>query len=128
MKKILITNNDYVYEKFKDTLETEFYEDFTYFEILSYIRSKIHQGYELVTHPLSGSVKPNETPYKSIVIGKTDDSLDLDSLRIIEDSIATTEKFMKDKTTPNWVESVHDDFKVIDLSLITGAIERMIEL
>ncbi|NLJ98054.1 MAG: GrdX protein [Tissierellia bacterium] len=128
MKRIIVTNNRYVYEKFKDTLEMEYYEDFTYLDILSYVRDKIHEGYKLITHPLSGSVKPNETPYKSIVIGEKSSALDLDSLRIIEESIATTKKFISNKPTPNWTETVLDDFRVIDLSLITGAIERMIDL
>ncbi|NLJ77953.1 MAG: GrdX protein [Tissierellia bacterium] len=128
MKKILITNNRYAYEEHKDTLEVEFYEHFTYLDILSHVRDRIHEGYRLITHPLSGSVKPNETPYKSIVIGQKGSTLDLDSLRMIEESIATTQKFMDNEPTPDWTERVLDDFRVIDLSLITGAIERMIDL
>ncbi|HHV37924.1 MAG TPA: GrdX protein [Tepidimicrobium sp.] len=128
MKKILITNNRYAYDEHKDTLEAKLYEDFTYLDILFLVRDRIHEGYRLITHPLSGSVKPNETPYKSIIIGDKGSTLDLDSLRMIEESIATAEKFMKNAPTPNWTERVLDDFRVIDLSLITGAIERMIDL
>lgn len=34
------------------------------------VRDRIHEGHLLLSHPLSGSVKPNETPYKSVMIVK----------------------------------------------------------
>jgi hypothetical protein len=52
-------------------------------------------------------------------------NLDYDSLAIIEDSIATAKKFMNNKPTPNWTESVLDDFRVVDLSLIENVINKM---
>jgi hypothetical protein len=36
--------------------------------VLVYVRDKIHKGHKLLTHPLSGSIKPNESPYKSVLI------------------------------------------------------------
>ena len=126
MKDIIITNNKYVYEKYKDKLEVEFYENFTYLDVLKYVRDKIHEGYKLTTHPLSGSVKPNETPYKTVMISdEKKDIIDFNSLKIIEDSIATTKKFISNKPTPNWPESILDDFRVIDLSLIENVIDKL---
>ena len=125
MKDIIITNNKYVDEKYGDRFQVEFLEDFNYLDILYYVRDKVHEGYRLSTHPLSGSVKPNETPYKTIMIGKKEKSLDLDSLRIIEDSIATAKKFINNRPTPNWPESILDDFRVIDLSLIENVIDKL---
>lgn len=125
MSSVIITNNKYVYEKYKDKMEIIFKDDFTYMQVLEFVRDKVHDGYKLLTHPLSGSVKPNETPYKTIMISKDKGSLDEDGLRIIEDSIATVKKFQSNKTTPNWVESVLDDFRVIDLSLIENVIDKL---
>ncbi|MFS8542191.1 MAG: GrdX family protein, partial [Tissierellales bacterium] len=102
-------------------------ENFSYLDVLEYVRNKIHEGHVLITHPLSGSIKPNETPYKTIMISKKkEDSVDFNSVVIIEDSIATAKKFLKDKPTPNWPERVLEDFKIIDLSLIENAINRMV--
>lgn len=126
MKNIIVTNNKYVYEKYKDNFEIKFDENFTYLDVLSYVRDKVHEGHELATHPLSGSVKPNETPYKTIMISeKKEGTLDFNSLKIIEDSIATAKKFISYKPTPNWTESVLDDFRVIDLSLIENVIDKL---
>ena len=125
MEIILITNNCNVYEKYRDHMDITYDESFSYLEILEYTRDKVHQGHELLTHPLSGSIKPNETPYKSILISKRKDKLDFSSLNIIEESIKTTEKFLNNKITPNWTEKVLEDFRVIDLSLIENVIDSL---
>lgn len=125
MASVIITNNPYVYEKYKDNKEIIYKEDSDYLEVLNFIRDKIHEGHQLLTHPLSGSIKPNETPYKTIMISKEKGSLDEDGLRILEESVETFKKFASDKPTPDWVEHVLDDFRVIDLSLIENVIDRL---
>ena len=54
------------------------------------------------------SIKPNETPYRTICISKEKLSkVDLQSLYIIEESYyATTEKFLNDFNTPQWSEKI----------------------
>lgn len=125
MHNIIVTNNKYVEEKFKDVFSVEYYEDKGYMEILEYVRNRIHSGHELLTHPLSGSIKPNETPYKSIIISGKAKKLDESGLQIIEDSMVTARKFMEIEKTPKWTESILDDFRVIDLSLMENVIEKL---
>ncbi|MGF3065950.1 GrdX family protein [Facklamia sp. P12945] len=86
----------------------------------------INEHYVLLTHPLSGSIKPNETFYKSIIITTTKQSqIDLESLEIIEQAIAVYEKFIKDRATPNWLDSVLEDFATIDLDLMESTLQRI---
>ncbi|NLV76541.1 MAG: GrdX protein [Tissierellia bacterium] len=125
MKNIIVTNNKYVYEKYKDDFKIFFDESFSYLDVLKYVRDRIHEGHKLLTHPLSGSVKPNETVYKTIMISDKQEVLDFDSLKLIEESIATAKKFMANKPTPNWPENILDDFRVIDLSLIENVIDKL---
>ena len=125
MSSIIVTNNKYVYDKYKDSMEVEYKEDFTYLQVLEYVRDKIHQGHKLLTHPLSGSVKPNETPYKTVMISKNKGDLDNSGLIIIEEAIATVKKFLSNKPTPDWPEIILDDFRVIDLSLIENVIDKL---
>lgn len=125
LRKILITNNPKVYEKNKGKMEIIYSNTYTYLDVLSITRNKIHAGHILLTHPLSGSVKPNETPYKSTIITYNKDGLDMHSLSIIEGSIETASKFIAGKKTPLWTEKILEDFQVIDASLINNAIESM---
>ncbi len=125
MKNIIITNNPDVKEKFKDVFSVEFLDKKTYMDVLYCARDLIHKGHELLTHPLSGSVKPNETPYKSIIVSSKTGDLDKTGLTILEESIQTVIKFTKNKKTPNWTERVLDDFRVIDLSIMENVIDRL---
>lgn len=123
MKAIIITNNTLVKEKFNDRpLE---YVDGSLYDVLLNVRDYIHKGHELLTHPLSGSVKPNETKFKSVLISKKNNGLDYDSLAIIEDSIKMTEKLLKDNKVRRWPDKILHDFMVIDLDLITSGIESL---
>lgn len=125
MKKIIITNNVLVHDKYSGKMDILYLEDLSYLDILKFIRDKIHEGHKLLTHPLSGSIKPNETPFKTVAISFDKDELDLQSLEIIEDSIATAMKFIEGKKTPNWTEEILEDFMLIDFNLIDGAVQSM---
>jgi len=120
---ILITNNP----KFQSVPEPRCDMEYiagSYRDVLILVRDRIHQGHKLLSHPLSGSVKPNETPYKSILISKKTGSLDVDSLQIIEDSISTCDKFMQNPINygHNNQDALLADFSEVDYGLIVAAI------
>ncbi|MBQ9961239.1 MAG: GrdX family protein, partial [Firmicutes bacterium] len=97
------------------------YLDVSYEEVLLEVRNRIHQGAQLLSHPLSGSVKPGETPYKSVLVSKTKGKTDIESLEIIEKAIETCRKFpirWKD-----FKDEVIEDFKLVDYTLISSAVD-----
>jgi len=105
VKAKIITNNTKVSYKYNNKYDIEFVEG-SYMDVLLLARNKIHEGYKLLTHPLSGSIKPNETPYKSLVISYEKEDLHIDSLMIIEKSIHTAQKFISIKTQEILLEHV----------------------
>ncbi|PAB60791.1 GrdX family protein [Anaeromicrobium sediminis] len=122
MKRILVTNNPKVNEEFSKEIDTIYMKEKDFIKVLELVRDKIHGGHKLLTHPLSSSIKPNETPYKSVLISKEVAKLDMESLMIIENSLESAKKLINDRKTPNWTESILEDFQVIDLSIIKSAI------
>ncbi|MDF2592425.1 MAG: glycine reductase [Clostridia bacterium] len=84
----------------------------------------MHLCYELITHPLVGSVKPNETPYRSIIL-KQGINTDLQSVTIIENSIQTYEKFERMKSTPIWSQRILEDFQFVDLKLFESSLDSI---
>ena len=120
----LITNNPrFIEENLKD-IEIE-YLDVSYIDILRKVRDYVHENWEIVTHPLYGSVKPNETIYRTIVL-KENNSLDITSVNLISDAILTFKKFRNNREVPQWTDRVKDDFSVIDHDLIINAINRIL--
>lgn len=125
-KSMIVTNNPSVFEKYSEKRKVEYLEGKTYMEVLEHVRGMLHEGYKLLTHPLSGSVKPNETPYKSILVSlEKKEKLDQDGILIMEDAILTVRKFLGNFRTPNWTERVLDDFRVVDLSLMENTIDKL---
>lgn len=117
----IVTNNPSVKNFFKSE-EIQFIEQ-GYREVLLQVRDYIHQNHSLLTHPLSGSVKPNETPYKSIAL-EVSDQLDFASLELIENALAVFDKFQGNEKTPLWTDAVKEDFMVIDFDLIKNALKK----
>jgi hypothetical protein len=117
--EIIITNNPMVRDKILDR-KLEFCEADNCLAVFNAVRDKIHLGHRLVTHPLSGSVKPGETPYKTVVITAERGELDEKDLSLIEESIQTCMKLQKSIVKKQWSEKILADFQLIDYDLIFG--------
>lgn len=116
---IVITNNPLVLEKLGNK-HNVIYKEISYEEILKDVRDRIHDGHRLLTHPLSGSVKPNETPYKSILITQRKEKTDEWSIGMIENAIWACKKFefKSDRYSPE----VYKDFQLIDWTLLESGL------
>lgn len=117
VRMTIITNNPMVRDILSEREDCALrYEPITYREVLLLARDAVHGGHRLLTHPLSGSIKPGETPYKSLAISKETGPLDLDSLALIEKCIETCDKFpLRYQGLP---EALLQDFQTVDLTLI----------
>ena len=121
-KVIILTNNKLSYEEFKSKHKVVYIEG-ALLDVMTAARDYIHKGHILLTHPLSGSVKPNQTPYKTIAISlNAGNCTDLNSVIYIENSIETAKKLLSMKPLPDWPESVKSDFRLIDFDLINHAL------
>ena len=124
MKKdyIIITNNPLVPQMLDEEHEVD-YSEISYEDVLVKVRDRIHEGHLLLSHPLSGSVKPNETPYKSVMISRKAGKLDERSLSIIEGAIRSCAKFeFKSEKYREFMPETFKDFQLIDWTLLQSAI------
>lgn len=120
---VVITNNEIVKDEYSKSMDITFV-DGQYIDVLKLVRDMIHQGCRIITHPLMGSIKPNETPYRSIIVEKGT-SLDFNSLAIIESSIASFEKFTSNNKPIQWEEKTLRDFRFVDLKLFESALNSI---
>jgi hypothetical protein len=119
---LVITNNPMSKDGFSSKFEVSFI-DGSVMDVLRAVRDLVHVGHKVLTHPLMSSIKPNETPYRTILVTlRKEAAIDFYSLEIIENSISTTEKFIRDFNIPNWNESVLKDFQLIDYDLVYHAV------
>jgi hypothetical protein len=125
VEDILITNNINVKESYYEKINVVMVESLMLMDVLIEVRNHVHRNYKILTHPLSGSVKPNETPYKSVLL-RRGSGLDFESLSMIENAISVTEKLYLSKEPKKWDENILLDFRVIDYNLISSGIESMV--
>lgn len=119
MRYFVLTNNPLVREVVTSEAEVAFVSGGMR-DVLERAARYIADGHRLLTHPLSGSVKPGETPYKSMLLSsEASQGMDIASARLITDAIAAYDKFVD--ASDAYTEQTLHDLQVVDLSLIDGA-------
>lgn len=120
---IIVSNNPKVNENFENVkFIAGSYEDV----LIEVKRLVIDNHLRLLTHPLSSSLKPNETYYRTIFLNETHfPEIDLESLEYMEEAIEVYNKFIKSKQRPTWIASVLADFASVDYFIAQSTFERI---
>lgn len=125
---MVVTNNPMVRDHLPaDDLTLQWVEG-EYEEVLKVVRNRIHQGYQLLTHPLAGSVKPYETPYRTVLLSSTASELHLPSLGVLEQAFTLLASFKgKDGSLHSlrtYREEHLPDLQLVDYELLKNAINQ----
>ena len=116
----IVTNNPLVRDCLSDWYQID-YQEISFREILVMVRDLVYVGHKLYTHPIAGSVKPNETPYKSIVVDKQPGEFSMDEANLMSNALITFDKF---KPLNVQYSDYHlQDFQLIDYTLLCGALD-----
>lgn len=128
-KYLLVTNNPLVKKEIEEEnlgndldIKLKLCDDLD--QVMIKVRDFIHKGYNLISHPLAGSVKPAQNPYRSILIEK-DNGLNYESLKTIEKAIEKLKQFQKNKIEKEYPADILEDYQVIDHSLISSGIKSI---
>lgn len=133
---MIVTNNIKVKDFFKE--EALLFVEGGIKDVFVAVRDCVHKGHTILTHPLSGSVKPTETPFKSILLTETTGSLNLESLNLIEQAICMLDHLENNSVTGKRYKEIWEnigkqqltdperkileDFREIDFTLFSNAI------
>ncbi|MDL2254353.1 GrdX family protein [Ruminococcaceae bacterium OttesenSCG-928-I18] len=125
-KMVLITNNPVCSAKLENDCVCIFDEAWNYGQVLQAALRKVEEGYFLVSHPMAGSLKPNQTPYLSVLLATSCiySENDFDGAAVLEKAYAVYEKFQRQRPTPKWGPNIKKDFGTIDLSIMQGVMGR----
>lgn len=122
MDFFLVTNNPLVGDKYPQLALDSF--NGSLIELLIRVRNYVHRGHSLLTHPLSGSLKPGRIPYKTIALSCFKNGLDPLSLQYIESSIEVFRKTVLPEPE-SWSEEKLSDYAEVDLSHLEAALEAL---
>ena len=125
---IVVTNNDaaaaWVRRECGQAL-TLVYADETLMATMTKARDLVHKGHRLLTSPLAGNFRPDQMPYKSVLLSADAGDVDAGSLMIIEHWFAKYNQCMKNAAPPQWDEKTRENCKMIDLSLVERALRTV---
>lgn len=127
IKYVLVTNNPKAEEEYRNQrkIKVDYLEGKNFCEVLIRVRDLIHNGYHLLTHPQASNLKPNQCPYKTILVTNGREAEDFyRDVELIESSISGYQKFTKGMRPPMWTEKILLDFQTVDLSVVDSAINR----
>lgn len=117
MKYLIVTNNPAVAAR-KDNMV---FVEGSAAETLIKVRDLIHEGYELISHPLAASLRMLFSPFRSVILGKKLTKVDSFSLVIIEDSIIKYKRHMEFRKTDT---ALAEDYKMMDLILLEAVLDE----
>lgn len=82
-------------------------------------RDMVHVGWRLIASPLYGNLKPNQQPYRTLVLTKGESSaVDFESLQFIENAIRYYESSHVLRLPGSLPEETDKDFRYIDYMLM----------
>ena len=121
---ILVTNNDRVYIKYRNIVNVILMD--SYEAVLLKVRDLVYDRHVLLTHPQASSLKPNQTPYRSVAVypkGKDDNMKDI---MLIEKCLEVYYQWQEIAPSPKkYAPKVDKDFKTIDLSVVDEFMPRI---
>lgn len=118
-----ISNNPMLLGKGFSTLE---FQNTDVLGLFRLVADEILKGYSLITHPLTSSVRPDITPYKTILLSAEAKNVDKESVILIEKAVRYAEDLYKIRKEPiytKWDLEAQKDFQLIDLSIVETALE-----
>ena len=95
-------------------------------DVLVSVRSYVHLGGRLLTHPLCGNLRPYQPPFRSVLIQEFPGALvDLESLSLIENAVAIYRSCEDRMLLPESLdEPTRADYAFIDGELMRESLER----
>lgn len=118
MKYKIVTNNPLVKKEFGNLCFIEG----SYKDVLIKVRDLIYEGVELISHPLGASMRMLYSPYRSIIIGEKNNTINPYHIETIESSILNYRKNLKSRKV-DWVHA--DDYALIDNELLKSTLNDL---
>jgi hypothetical protein len=86
------------------------------------VEQEVCKGYRLLTHPLTGSIRPDITPYKSVLLSERGGELDRESIELIQKAIDYAYELETNHARPDWGINEQLDFQFVDRGFIRNAL------
>lgn len=124
-RMVLLTNN----QKYLSTVPSTEFIDGSSMDVLIRVRDMIHEGWELVSHPLYGNLRPYQQPFRSAVLtfenSGSNRKIDEYSLNLIEHALSVyrscSDRLLLRGVLP---EATEMDYAFMDMELLKNTLKQ----
>lgn len=123
MEFIIITNNNKVFNFYKETNQVYYFQRLDFLEILNKVREQVYQGHKLLSDPIMYNLENVENPFKSIALSKEvfDDD---EQKRLIDSVIGIAKKIPGRKDFSEFDNMTLEGFRFVDLNILRDGIKN----
>lgn len=115
----IITNNPLAARLLREAFQVD-HRPVTHRQVLVAVRDLVYAGHRLYTHPLAGSLKPNQQPYRSVAVSRAPVGMEAGEAAIIAGSIETYDKFVP--VPQEYPPERQRELQLVDYTLLCGAL------
>lgn len=122
MEFIIVTNNNKVFNFYKETNQVYYFQKLDFLNILNKVKEQIYQGHKLLSDPIMYNLENVENPFKSIALSKEvfDDD---EQKRLIDSVIGIAKKIPGRKDFSEFDDMTLESFRFVDLNILRDGIK-----
>lgn len=124
MSFTIVTNNKKVFNLFKETDDVVFLENENICRVLAEVYKCILKGHKLLSDPIIYNIENSNNPFKTIIVSQDFTTENSISLNLIRGALNIGRK-LPDISLENISEETLEEYKFIDLSLLTNSIKEL---
>lgn len=122
MEFIIVTNNNKVFNFYKETNQVYYFQKLDFLNILNKVKEEIYKGRKLLSDPIMYNLENVENPFKSIALSKEvfDDD---EQKRLIDSVIGIAKKIPGRKDFSEFDDMTLESFRFVDLNILRDGIK-----
>ena len=122
MEFIIETNNNKVFNFYKETNQVYYFQKLDFLDILNKVKEEIYKGRKLLSDPIMYNLENVENPFKSIALSKEvfDDD---EQKRLIDSVIGIAKKIPGRKDFSEFDDMTLESFRFVDLNILRDGIK-----
>ena len=122
MEFIIVTNNNKVFNFYKETNQVYYFQKLDFLDILNKVKEEIYKGRKLLSDPIMYNLENVENPFRSIALSKEvfDDD---EQKRLIDSVIGIAKKIPGRKDFSEFDDMTLESFRFVDLNILRDGIK-----
>lgn len=122
MEFIIVTNNNKVFNFYKETNQVYYFQKLDFLDVLNKVKEEIYKGRKLLSDPIMYNLENVENPFKSIALSKEvfDDD---EQKRLIDSVIGIAKKIPGRKDFSEFDDMTLESFRFVDLNILRDGIK-----